>query len=63
MVLSFSPEESCGVLMDQCSGHDIPPAIGLLADRKGHDLEVRLATLVKQVLTLRRLKRPLSHSE
>jgi hypothetical protein len=41
----FSPEESCGVLMDQCSGHDIPPAIGLLADRKGHDLELEFETL------------------
>ena len=28
--------------MDQCSGHDIPPAICLLADRRGHDLELDL---------------------
>jgi hypothetical protein len=49
--------------MDQCSGHDIPPAIGLLADRKGHDLEIELKTRASEVLTLRRLKRPLSHSE
>jgi hypothetical protein len=31
--------------MDQCSGHDIPPAIGPLADREGHDQAVEFKAL------------------
>ena len=37
------PEESSGALMDQCSRHDIPPAVrALLTEQRGHDLEVEL---------------------
>ena len=35
-------KETSGDLMDQCSGHDIPPAICLLTDRRGHDLGLGL---------------------
>jgi hypothetical protein len=42
--------------MDQCSRHDIPPAVkGGLTDRQGHDLDVELKALETQVLICRRL--------
>jgi hypothetical protein len=42
--------------MDQCSGHDIPPAVDPLTDRRGHDLELGLPlALPERVLTRRRL--------
>jgi hypothetical protein len=35
----FEPEDPSSYLMDQCSRHDIPPAVeGDLTDRQGHDL-------------------------
>jgi len=38
--------------MDQCSRHDIPPAIrGDLTDQQGHDLTVELGALAFTVLT------------
>src|ERR1700689_4158510 len=37
------PEDSSSFLMDQCSRHDIPPAVrGDLTDRQGHDLTLGL---------------------
>jgi hypothetical protein len=37
------PEELSGALMDQCSRHDIPPAVwALLTEQRGHDLRVEL---------------------
>jgi hypothetical protein len=42
--------------MNQCSRHDIPPAVeGDLTDRQGHDLGIGLETLELVVLTCRRL--------
>ncbi|HEY2302990.1 MAG TPA: hypothetical protein VGH66_13920 [Acidimicrobiales bacterium] len=42
--------------MDQCSKHDIPPAVkGDLTHRQGHDLAVELKALERAVLTCRRL--------
>jgi hypothetical protein len=42
--------------MDQCSRHDIPPAIrGDLTNQQGHDLEVELEALATVVLTCWRL--------
>jgi hypothetical protein len=39
----FEPEDPSSYLMDQCSRHDIPPAVeGDLTDRQGHDLNVGL---------------------
>ena len=35
-------QETSGDLVDQCSGHDIPPAICLLTDGQGHVLELDL---------------------
>jgi len=38
--------------MDQCSGHDIPPAVrGVLTDQQGHALQLELEALVVTVLT------------
>lgn len=40
------PEDPTSSLMDQCSRHDIPPAVtGDLTDRQGHDLDIELETL------------------
>ena len=37
------PEDSSSFLMDQCSRHDIPPAVrGDLTDQQGHDLTLGL---------------------
>ena len=42
--------------MDQCSKHDIPPAVnGNLTNQQGHDLGVELKALETSVLTCRRL--------
>jgi hypothetical protein len=42
--------------MDQCSRHDIPPAISVdLADRPGHALDIGLDALLTKVLTGQRL--------
>ena len=42
--------------MDQCSRHDIPPAVrGDLTDQQGHDLTVGLKALPTTVLTYWRL--------
>jgi hypothetical protein len=42
--------------MDQCSRHDIPPAVrGDLTDQQGHDLDVGLEALDCKVLTYWRL--------
>ncbi len=47
-----SPEESSSSLMDQCSRHDIPPAItGDLTSRQGHDLDLGLKARAAAVLT------------
>lgn len=37
-------------LIDQCSRHDIPPAVRLLTKPTGHDLELGLIALADQVL-------------
>jgi hypothetical protein len=38
--------------MDQCSRHDIPPAVrGDLTDQQGHNLELELEALATVVLT------------
>src|ERR1019366_413619 len=40
------PEGSSSFLMDQCSRHDIPPAVrGDLTDQQGHDLALGLKAL------------------
>jgi hypothetical protein len=51
--------------MDQCSRHDIPPAVrGDLTDQQGHDLDVGLEALGLIVLTCWRLgDQPHSHKE
>ena len=50
------PEDPSGHLIDQCSQHDIPPAVeGDLTDQQGHDLDVRLKARATSVLTRRRL--------
>ena len=42
--------------MDQCSRHDIPPAVqGDLTDRQGHALTVELKAQPDSVLTCQRL--------
>jgi len=42
--------------MDQCSRHDIPPAIrGDLTDRQRHDLDLELEALAATVLICWRL--------
>jgi hypothetical protein len=42
--------------MDQCSRHDIPPAVrGDLTDQQGHDLSLGFETLEIAVLTCWRL--------
>ena len=42
--------------MDQCSRHDIPPAVrGDLTDQQGHDLTLGLKARAHAVLTCRRL--------
>ena len=52
----MSLEDSSSFLMDQCSRHDIPPAIrGDLTDQQGHDLNVGLDALGPSVLTCQRL--------
>jgi len=44
--------------MDQCSRHDIPPAVkGDLTDREGHDLGVELKARRQVVLTSQRLRK------
>ena len=40
-----------GVLMDQCSRHDIPPAVGLLTAGRGHGLALVLAAPHPRVVT------------
>jgi hypothetical protein len=52
----LSPEDSSSFLMDQCSRHDIPPAVrGDLTDQPGHDLDLGLEALEHVVLTCWRL--------
>src|ERR1700735_5552256 len=54
--LSLSPEDSSSFLMDQCSRHDIPPAVrGDLTDQQGHDLTLELKAMAPAVLTRWRL--------
>jgi hypothetical protein len=51
-----SPEDSSSFLMDQCSRHDIPPAVrGDLTDQQGHDLVIELEAQARRVLTRWRL--------
>jgi hypothetical protein len=51
--------------MDQCSRHDIPPAVrGDLTNQQGHDLNVGLKALGPSVLTCQRLgDHPHSHGQ
>ena len=48
----MSLEVASSYLMDQCSEHDIPPAVrGNLTDQKGHDLTLGLEAREAAVLT------------
>ena len=40
--------------MDQCSRHDIPPAVRLPTNRRGHALALVLVALYSRVVTRRR---------
>jgi hypothetical protein len=58
----ISPEEIGGALMDQCSyGTTSHEPSALLADRRGHDLNVELKALGLTVLTLRLAEKSPSH--
>ena len=52
---SSEPEELRSALMDQCSRHDIPPAVSLLTNRTGHDLVLGIMSRGPRVIIARRL--------
>jgi hypothetical protein len=62
--MNHEPEDSSSSLMDQCSGHDIPPAVrGDLTSQQGHDLTLGLKARGAAVLTCWWLSRPSSPTD
>jgi hypothetical protein len=54
--MELEPRGNGGVLMDQCSRHDTPPAFSVyLTNWLGHDLAIELKAQTQQVLTSQQL--------